>query len=479
MMHLLLIACITVTATATGNNTSSRRLIGSNSKCSIGARIRKSWDYITEKEKELYLFAVETAITAGLHQAMVKVHQEHRSELEAHDTCGFVLWHRRYVLVYENMLRSLRPEFACITVPYWDIMKDLSKRASGMCSNFLECSNIVTDLGGSQGASDTRTYSSQTSTGNCFSGRPYSNYRDDNGRSSCIPRSDLRSKQPPSGASYSVLFNMITQENTYQGFSQRLQDGIHNEVHGTVAGIFATWAAPADVLFYSWHSTVDMLHSLWHECKVNPLVTNTAKSSSLGFNVGNCLRTDDARSELSNLQVNDRITMIVDGVGVTQHPILAPIFADVGTTYLDYVDHRDLGDYTYEYAFPGAFREILKENSLCPAYTGNLPHDPDEPLAYWEWYAKTKTALERVEKNPANVFQQLEYLECLGIDEQFGVPDTIGDASIAGSLVARPHCATVLKNIRDGSVQVDDLSCGNEIGGMLSLMVMVMAVIML
>ena len=33
---------------------------------------------------------------------------------------GFILWHRRYLLAYENMLRSLHPDFECVTLPYWN-----------------------------------------------------------------------------------------------------------------------------------------------------------------------------------------------------------------------------------------------------------------------------------------------------------------------------------------------------------------------
>ena len=33
---------------------------------------------------------------------------------------GFILWHRRFMLGYENMLRSLHPDFECVTLPYWN-----------------------------------------------------------------------------------------------------------------------------------------------------------------------------------------------------------------------------------------------------------------------------------------------------------------------------------------------------------------------
>ena len=457
-MLLFLLFAVSVTSSASAFNT-TRRLVGSNSDCGKGSRIRKSWTELTSSEIELYISAVERAIELGFHQEMVKLHVGTRNDLEAHFTCGFTLWHRRYLMGYENMLRSLGDQYACITIPFWDIMKDFSKRSSGTCSNLLDCSPILTDIGGSQGPSQTRTYSGETQSGNCFSGRPFVNYADDNGNIGCMPRSNLQNKQPPSDASYSVLFNLITRQKTYQGFTSQLEDGIHNRIHTLVSGFMVSLAAPADLLFYSWHSTIDMLHSTWHECHVAPLKTRSEKTSTWGFNAGECRRSTGNRNvnlEMGNIRVYDPIFMQSDGVNVNDHTVLGDFFSDVGATYLDFVDHRDLGDYTYGYQIPGAFREILSEKTLCPAFKDELPHDADEPLVYWEWYQKTKTKLGLVENStPASVLQQLEYLDCLGIDESFGVVDDLGSESIEGPRLAKPQCASVLEEGSNGSVKVD------------------------
>ena len=124
-----------------------RRLIGGNTACA-GPRIRKSWDSMSSAEHELYLEAVEASIAAGTHQAMVNIHVDFTSELVTHDTCGFTLWHRRYLLAYENMLRSTAHKFRCVTVPYRNIMDHYVNMINGQCSNLVDCSPILTGLGG-------------------------------------------------------------------------------------------------------------------------------------------------------------------------------------------------------------------------------------------------------------------------------------------------------------------------------------------
>ena len=468
----------------------SRHLIGSNLACPSGSRIRKSWDVMTPAAQDLYREAVETAIASGKHQAMVKVHQEARSELEAHETCGFVLWHRRYLLAYENMLRAQNSKFKCIFIPYWPVMENFNDLHDGKCTSFLDCSPILTGLGGSPGEKETRTYSEITRTGLCQSESPYSNFKDDNGDSACLPRSDTSKKPVPSGASYSSLFNMITKNTDYKKFTEALQDGVHNEVHASTGGIMSSWAAPVDVLFYSWHATVDMMHYIWHQCHVsNPLLGKKALKSKWAFNSGECRRTAKATNTVaSGMNLETEIYMASDGKQVLDHPVLKEAFSDMGTAYLDYVDSRALGEYTYSYEIPDSFMRILDNKDLCKGYaTSQIPvptsstteptteepadsNDEDETpvdgdsteestedtMTYWEWYDATKANLEKTfPDDPDQVSQQLEYLDCIGIDETFGVPESIGDEGLQDSIIAHPKCAELLEAIAKKEVIVD------------------------
>ena len=449
------------------NTTSSRRLIGSNSECGT-TRLRKSWTGWSQAERSLYLSAVEEAIAQGFHQAMIKVHQDNKSELEAHGTCGFTLWHRRYVLVYENMLRSLKPEFKCVTVPFWNVMDDFNKQHDGECDNFIDCSAILTGIGGVPTGQETRTYLDNQRTGACYPGRPYLDYPDDNGETGCMIRDDLTDTPVVGGASYVSLFSMITSNTDYSTFTRRLQNGIHNEVHATVGGTFGSFGAPADVLFYSWHSTVDMLHYIWHHCHLKAPINSTGISTSVwNFNGANqeCRLTKRAINGIdASLTVSSKIHMEADGMDVTVHEKLKAMFADVGTTYGDYVDTRSLSaDYTYDYEIPLDFFRILNDDDMCPGYQGTgevpdvtTPGDDSDDLTYWEWYEQTKAQLEVLyPDDPAKVTQQLEYLDCLGINETFGVPESVGDESLQGSIIANPHCATILDAIENDSTLVD------------------------
>jgi len=113
-------------------------------------RIRREWSALGDYGKALYIDAIETAIERKLHQRFVEWHAHHLVHLNAHDTCSFFLWHRRFTLAYENMLRSLEPRFACLSIPFWDISRDYRKQEDGtfQCREYGTCSDIIRDLGG-------------------------------------------------------------------------------------------------------------------------------------------------------------------------------------------------------------------------------------------------------------------------------------------------------------------------------------------
>ncbi|GLE11056.1 hypothetical protein PINS_up023354 [Pythium insidiosum] len=77
---------------------------------------------------KLYLSAVQIAMEKGYHYRFVGVHTAHMNRITSHGACPFLLWHRRYILGYENMLRSLHPKFANLTLPYWDYFEDTSSQ---------------------------------------------------------------------------------------------------------------------------------------------------------------------------------------------------------------------------------------------------------------------------------------------------------------------------------------------------------------
>ena len=223
---------------------------------------------MSSAEHELYLEAVEASIAAGTHQAMVNIHVDFTSELVTHDTCGFTLWHRRYLLAYENMLRSTAHKFRCVTVPYRNIMDHYVNMINGQCSNLVDCSPILTGLGG-------------------------------------IPKNHLVNNR-----TYAGIFRTVVWYND-RPYKQRL----HGLVHSNVAVAFSSSAAPIDTLFYiSWHSTVDMLASIWWN---NTETTKEGvRTSPLGFSAREC-REWYVRDSLLAMNRRSDILMTTGGTNAT------------------------------------------------------------------------------------------------------------------------------------------------------------------
>ena len=466
-----------------------RRLIGGNAACGR-ARIRKSWDAMTTAERRAYNNAVEASIEQGIFHHFVKVHMDRRSEMEAHDTCGFVLWHRRYVLAYENMLRTM-PNAACVTVPYWDIMTHLKNMVDGNCHNAQDCCAITTGIGGLPRTRGTRTFNGRRVTNHCYSGAPYQAYCDDNDDCGCMPRNDMSAMTIPVGAGFVSLFNMISTSRSYAEFTDRLESGIHRDIHNLVGGIMATYAAPSDAIFFSWHATVDMLMYIWHECHVAEPMSNVEKRrSAYAFNQEEeCRLTRDALNNINSMDSTRTMMMRVNGRDIRQHEEIGQYFRDVGTAYWAFADARSMGDYSYTYEIPSDFTQyLLGDEQMCPTAqvpsptpsdtsTGQPSPSPnpspsptptptptpgdddgdDGELTYWEWYELTKANLETRIDDPDEVLRQLEYLECIGFDEKFGVhnfTDDFIEEFLQGKEV-EPRCLQILEQIENDETSVD------------------------
>ena len=79
---------------------------------------------------------------------IVGIHGDQTSGRDAHRNCGFGLWHRKFLLLFENMLRSLGKRYACVTIPYWNYFEDSKLFFEQRCGSLRECSPILNELGG-------------------------------------------------------------------------------------------------------------------------------------------------------------------------------------------------------------------------------------------------------------------------------------------------------------------------------------------
>jgi len=133
-----------------------------------------------DAEKALYISAVQTSMERGLYMKWVEMHTESKSNLEAHQTGVFMLWHRMFLLGFENMLRSLSPEFECVTIPYWDYVTDNADFLAKKCTSIQSCSPLLQELGGSNNGMPgkySQTLNYATVTGDlCVTSRPYRSF---------------------------------------------------------------------------------------------------------------------------------------------------------------------------------------------------------------------------------------------------------------------------------------------------------------
>ena len=101
---------------------------------------------------------------------------------------SFYAWHRKFLLEFENMLRSLDPKFECITIPYWDWAQEYKVCAamnggssegsaeddslvrghgSDSCNSYMDVSHILKDFGGPGVENEIKDSECCSSSGDC------------------------------------------------------------------------------------------------------------------------------------------------------------------------------------------------------------------------------------------------------------------------------------------------------------------------
>ncbi|KAG6623756.1 RxLR-like protein [Phytophthora cinnamomi] len=340
-------------------STTDGQQVGTN--CS-NARIRRSWDTYNATEKALYLEAVGVAMDKGFHAKFIEIHTEMMSEREAHGNCMFIYWHRMMLLGYENMLRSLDPKYSCVTLPYWDHLSNSARQTVKSCSSLRTCAPVITETGGTLGVTKTLTIYNSTistsSTTTCYTQAPLSHFCGTNTRTcaQCIIRktqSALSSTPYPSAAMFATVSSDVMSSNSYATFTNKIEQDIHNMIHSVLGGVMAYLVSPADPIFYLHHALVDLLQVIYLKCQLGSdsvLLSATAKGSDPRW-FATCLR----RSSSVSYTTADNVTLHgADGKPVQDpsHP-LYPFFKDLPYRFVDYVDAKDLGNYSYTYTMSG------------------------------------------------------------------------------------------------------------------------------
>ncbi|DBA01466.1 TPA: hypothetical protein N0F65_005585 [Lagenidium giganteum] len=296
---------------------------------------------------ELYLGAVQKAMEAGHQHRFTEIHAEHTNTLYAHNTCGFMLWHRRFLLAYEQMLRSMGPEYAQLTLPYWNYFDDASKQMATKvpCNSLEGCSSFLRDFGGG-GESDDAVGQSQIVAGinieygTCVANGvaahacAHSDGLESGHCEGCIMRGHWAAQNKileSVGPDFLTMLNVFNRTagnaDAHGLLSTTVERRYHNAVHNALGGTMGDMPSPFDPIFYGHHSTVDMALFIFNRCRYDP----TGK-----------IDIESAR--------RDTTFDLFAGCGdVSKFKPTSTFFSGMGTKYRDFIDAENLGALSYSY----------------------------------------------------------------------------------------------------------------------------------
>ncbi|KAK3600231.1 hypothetical protein CHS0354_030262 [Potamilus streckersoni] len=214
-------------------------------------RKRKEIRMLTESELDLYFKAVRAAKTntttsPNVYEALAEFHTGITS-ISAHGGCNFFGWHRVYLLMYENMLRAQGPEFAEVTVPYWD--SRLESRMDQPTSTVLFTDRFF-GTGSGEASGGVLGSGWQTSAGPLIR--------------------NIGTDGPPMTDEAIVNVTRMTRMREICGADSAIESDLefhHNGVHRWVDGQMAMLqTSPLDPCFWSHHSFIDFV---WEAFRLN------------------------------------------------------------------------------------------------------------------------------------------------------------------------------------------------------------------
>ena len=332
----------------------------------VSPRFRRDWYSLADAEIDLYLSALEESMNQGIYQRFLFYHLDAVSAIQAHDTCAFMLWHRRYLLAIENMLRSLDTKYSCLAVPYWNVMDDHIAQQGRLCDSIAGCSAILRDIGGNTARqSQTRSYGSVTQQGAYYTGRPFSFATDNNGLPGII-RAELIDVSLPSECSMDRVLQTIASHDNYNDFSLAIQRSIHDAVHDAVGGFMPTNASPSDVIFLNWHSTIDLLHFVWLQCHLGDK-RDASPTSRFAFTQDGttCGHTGPGTTAFPFLNSSSEMHMMWLDTDIRDDAIIGRYFQDIGLKFHEMTDARALGEDSFSYELPRRMQQFLASDQ-CP-----------------------------------------------------------------------------------------------------------------
>ncbi|MFJ4340706.1 tyrosinase family protein [Streptomyces sp. NPDC088915] len=224
--------------------------------------VRKNQAALTADEKRRFVDALLELKRSGRYDAFVTTHNAFimgdtdDGDRVGHRSPSFLPWHRRFLLEFEEALKSVD---ATVTLPYWDWTADRTSRSSLWAPDFL---------GGTGRARDGQvTDGPFARSGNRWTIAVRVDGRD-------FLRRDLGAggRQLPTRAEVDSVLAMETYDtapwnSASDGFRNHLEGwrgvNLHNRVHVWVGGQMATGVSPNDPVFWLHHAFVDKLWADW------------------------------------------------------------------------------------------------------------------------------------------------------------------------------------------------------------------------
>jgi tyrosinase len=249
---------------------------------------------LREAEKLLYLEAVNKLKTTprkgapdagpgnNIYDTFVMIHEQNDNKAYAHQTAGFLAWHRKFLIELESAIRSVDAKFKCVTLPYWDwtsetfgCKKHFESSASldtPGCDTYHAASDLLTRFGGPGDATKTEGAFGSSGAGpvGCVTTGPFAGWVDHKNR--CLSRGvnwKVTDQKPFVGRTEMLKILHYTEYgNQYdkEGFRVVLEGVPHGATHNYLGGHMRSFISPADPIFFSHHCYIDKLWTIWQDC---------------------------------------------------------------------------------------------------------------------------------------------------------------------------------------------------------------------
>ncbi|KAF0685723.1 Aste57867_22422 [Aphanomyces stellatus] len=337
---------------------------------------RKDWYSHTAQEKANFQSCVSKIYQAGIYQKMAGVHVYSPNDQYAHHTYGFVHWHRKWLLIVQNMLRSMGGVCSCINMPYWDWTEDAIAMQTSGCSSRVQCSGVLRDWGGGGFTSGTyktiAIYSdpnsgvaSSSTSGYCVLNNITKDWRTgmDLNRfktawdANCpvIRRgwddfSDANGQyaSPMAASSFLGLASSLAGASTFTSIIPICLGDIHVLPHDRSGAIMQTFISPADPIFLLHHGNIDRVLAIWEQCQgcINPSTATRTTNGKCYSGSGN---GDDINTRfvmnVFDPQPNGQFKEVDIDSSVDFAEYVPRSFPNPGSV----IDSTSLGPYAYTY----------------------------------------------------------------------------------------------------------------------------------